>query len=462
MTQRVDRDTIVAVATPPGRGGIGVVRVSGSGALAAVAPVLQLNAALLPNRTRLTRVVDPASRQADGNAPVLDQAVVTLFAAPHSYTGEDVVEISTHGAPVILEHVVRGAIAGGARLARPGEFTERAFLNGRLDLTEAEAVHDLVAAHTLHQARTAAAQLGGSLARAVAPIKARLVELIAALEAGIDFAEDDIDLLPDADLLARIAAAAAPLRALEGTFRYGRIVREGATLAIAGRPNAGKSSLFNALLRRDRAIVTPVPGTTRDLVTEGLDLDGIPVQLTDTAGLRETADLVESLGIARSREALAEATLTLLVVDANAPPHPEDLAVLQAQTDRPVVVALSKVDLLPEVLPVPDFGAAPVVRTSAITGAGLEQLRAVLRRQLAEEPVGGSSSALLTNLRQHGAVSAALEALAAAERAVPNRIPHEMLLLDLHAALRALDELTGATTADDILHTIFARFCIGK
>ena len=457
-------DTIVAISTPPGRGGIGVVRVSGANAQLIAASLLANPGALAPAEARFTRILDAGAAGADGRAPVLDEAVVTFFPAPHSYTGEDVVEMSTHGAPVILEHVVRSCLRNGARLARPGEFTERAFLSGRLDLTQAEAVHDLVQATTLHQARTAASQLGGSLARAITPAKQQLVQLIATLEAGIDFAEDDIDLLPESAIAEQIAAIVGCLAALERTFAFGRILREGFSLAIVGRPNSGKSSLFNALLARERAIVTSSPGTTRDLITEHLAIHGIPVQLSDTAGLRESTDEAESLGIAKSREALAEASLILLVIDSTLPVNAEDLALLTAHAGRPMLVARNKIDLLPSGLRVgtalPD--GVRVIDVSARTSAGLPDLQDAIRDALATEPEGGTGAAMLTNIRQHEAVAAGLAALAAATTAVQDHTPHEVLLLDLHAALRALDELTGVTTADNILQLIFSSFCIGK
>ena len=295
-------DTIAAISTPPGRGGIGIVRLSGPDARAIAGLLLKLRHPPAHAQARFAEIVDAATGE------ILDEAVVTFFAGPHSYTGEDIVEIAAHGSPVLLDHLLRTCIRNGARLAAPGEFTQRAFLAGRLDLTQAEAVHDLIESTTLHQARVAAQQLGGALSRQVAPIKEKLVRLIATLEAGIDFAEDDIDLLPAAEITAQIEAVQTPLAALEETFGYGRIVRDGSTLAIVGRPNAGKSSLFNRLVQRDRAIVTAAPGTTRDLVTERVSLEGIPLELIDTAGLRDATDEAESIGIAKSREAMAEAS----------------------------------------------------------------------------------------------------------------------------------------------------------
>jgi tRNA modification GTPase len=446
-------DTIVAISTPAGRGGIGIVRLSGVRAREIAGRLVQLSHPLAAGRARFGHLTDPES------GAVLDEVLVTFFEAPHSYTTEDVLEIATHGSPVLLEHTVRRAVEAGARLAEPGEFTERAFLAGRLDLTQAEAVRDLIDASTLHQARVAAQQLGGGLSRKIAPVKQRLVELIAGLEAGVDFAEDDIDTMDASEIATRLAAVQAPLRELERSFGYGRIVHDGLRLAIVGRPNAGKSSLFNRLVERDRAIVTATPGTTRDLVTERVSIEGIPVELIDTAGLRESSDEAETIGVAKSREAMAEADLVLVVIDAADVPHAEDDATVEALRDRPVLVAANKIDLAnPERIA---QVKAPFVRTSALTGEGIPELR----RAIVEAATLGAPStetALVTNLRQSKAITKALAALDKAGEASANGIPHEMILLDLYEALGSLDALTGTTTTDDILWLIFSSFCIGK
>ena len=447
-----EEDTIVAISTPPGRGGIGIVRLSGPQARTIAERLIKLRHPLAPAQARFAEVIDSTGE-------TLDEAVVTYFQSPHSYTSEDIVEIAAHGSPVLLDHLLRQCLAAGARLAEPGEFTQRAFISGRLDLTQAEAVHDLIEATTLHQARIAAQQLGGSLSRRITPIKQQLIALIAALEAGIDFAEDDIDLLPDNEITAQIQSIQAPLAALERTFTYGRIVREGFTLAITGRPNVGKSSLFNRLIERDRAIVTATPGTTRDLVTERVSLDGIPVELIDTAGLRESTDEAESIGIAKSREAMAEADVVLFVFDATAPIHHDDEEAITALTTRRFIVVANKQDLLPATNPFKP-GTYTVVETSALTGAGIPELRrAILSLLTTEAPT--TETALLTNLRQQRAVSAALAALGRVQEAVTTS-PHEIILLDLYEALQALDVLTGTTTSDDILNLVFSKFCIGK
>jgi tRNA modification GTPase len=322
-----------------------------------------------------------------------------------------------------------------------------------------EAVRDLIDSQTLHQARVAAQQLGGALSHRAAPLKAKLVELIAALEAGIDFAEDDVSVLPSRAIVEHIAQIAAPLRELARSFAYGKLVHEGLTLAIVGRPNVGKSSLFNRLVERERAIVTASPGTTRDLVSETVALGGIPVRLVDTAGIRRALDEAESIGIRKSLEALADADLVLVVLDASQPPAPEDDELLRDIGSRPAIVVANKSDLAGD-RAITRSSDHPLLETSALSGAGIEQLRA----KIIEMAGGGAEheSAVLTNVRQQQAVTAAIEALSSATRAAESNTPHEMLLLDLYSALRALDELTGATTTDDILSLIFSTFCIGK
>src|SRR5271169_2815958 len=313
-------DTIVAIATPPGRGGIGVVRLSGAEARDIARPMLRLAHGhdLETGRAHFGELIDPASGER------IDEVVVTLFAKPHSYTTDDVVEISCHGSPVVLRHVVEMAIAAGARLAEPGEFTMRAFLNGRIDLTQAEAVRDLIESQTLYQAQVAARQLDGALSRRLQPIKQKLVELIATMEAGVDFAEDDVAVIADEQILGRIEAIRAPLEALLASSAFGKVVHEGLTLAIVGQPNVGKSSLFNRLVESERAIVTATPGTTRDLVSETVAIGGIPVKLVDTAGIRQALDEAESIGVQKSMEALVDADLVLVVMDASQPETHED------------------------------------------------------------------------------------------------------------------------------------------
>jgi tRNA modification GTPase len=455
-------ETIVAIATPPGRGGIGIVRLSGPASLRIAEPMLRLRNPLTHAHARFADLLDLETQEK------LDEAVVTFFAAPHSYTGEDVVEMAAHGSPVILETLVRQALEAGARLAAPGEFTQRAFLSGRIDLTQAEAVHDLIAAQTLYQARVAAQQLHGALSRRIKPIKEGLVALIAMLEAGIDFAEDDIDVLPAEEILSRIEEIRHLLQPVADSFARGRIVHEGLMLAIVGRPNAGKSSLFNRIVQRERAIVTASPGTTRDLVTERVSLGGIPVELVDTAGMREASDEAEQIGIRKTREALAEADMVLLVLDATVAPEQEELELLATLAQRKALVVVNKMDLgrhlgRPGQAMEEALGGLglPVVHTSALSGEGVDQLKQKMLAMVGDKTVE-TEGGMLTSLRQYEAVNGTLEGLATAGAAAGQNIPHEMVLLDLYGALRHLDSLTGETTSDDILHLIFSTFCIGK
>ncbi len=391
----------------------------------------------------------------------IDEVVVTYFAKPHSYTTDDILEISAHGSPIVLRHIVELALSRGARLAEPGEFTMRAFLNGRIDLTQAEAIRDLIESQTLFQAKVAAQQLEGSLSKRLKPIKEKLVDLVALLEAGIDFAEDDVSIAPDATILEHLAKMAAPLTKLADSFAYGKLVHEGLTLAIVGRPNVGKSSLFNRLVERERAIVTATPGTTRDLISETVAIGGIPVHLVDTAGIRNALDEAESIGIQKSMEALAEADLVLVVVDGSQPVAAEDRELLTQIMDRRAIVVENKSDLGGSRFEDPD-SPLPRVRTSALTGDGISVLRAEILRHVGGSDSASAESGFLTNIRQQRLVLDSMAALGAAKMAVMNKIPHEMLLMDLYNALRPLDEMTGATTTDDILNLIFSTFCIGK
>jgi len=446
-------DTIIAISTPPGRGGIGVVRLSGPEARQIALPLFRLKHPLEAGRAVFGELIDQQSGER------IDEVVATFFERPRSYTTEDVVEISAHGSPVVLQYVVEQALARGARLAEPGEFTMRAFLNGRIDLTQAEAVRDLIESQTLYQAKVAAQQLEGGLSRRLQPIKQNLVELIARLEAGIDFAEDDVSVLPSEKILDQIAAVRAPLEELAATFTYGKIVHQGLTLAIVGRPNVGKSSLFNRLVERERAIVTATPGTTRDLVSETVAIGGIPVRLVDTAGIRRALDEAESIGIRKSMEALAEADLVLAVIDCSQPVASEDRELLSQIGKRPAILVANKCDLNGSQFPIADAGL-PQVRTSAVTGEGVHELRAQILQHMGTG--AESESGMLTNIRHRNLVRESLAGLDAARIAVKNRVPHEMLLLDLYNALRPLDEITGATTTDNILNLIFSKFCIGK
>jgi tRNA modification GTPase len=446
-------DTIVAISTPPGRGGLGVVRLSGAQARSIAGRILRFSgeADWRPWHVQMAELPD---RQ--GN-PV-DQVLVAFFEAPRSYTAEDVVEISCHGSPVVLRHAIERALEAGARLADPGEFTLRAFLNGRIDLPRAEAIRDLIEATTLYQARIAAQQAGGSVSRRIAPLKEQLLDLIALLEAGIDFAEDDVSVASAGEILRRLAPVLEGVSQLAATFQYGGLVRSGLTLAIVGRPNVGKSSLFNRLLEQDRAIVASAPGTTRDLVSETASISGIPVKLYDTAGIREGAELVESLGIERSFQAMADADLTLVVVDISQPLDDQDRALIaRAEGQGRCLVAGNKRDLVGQAVP-----PASPISVSALTGEGVAQLREAILEALAPQGAFEQETGFITSLRHEQLLRESAGYLEKAGAAAEAGIPHEMLLLDLYSALRPIDAITGATSADDILNRIFSTFCIGK
>jgi tRNA modification GTPase len=413
--------------------------------------MLRLKYELAPRIATVADLIDEAGE-------TVDHVVVTWFAAPHSYTAEHVVELSCHGAPVVLRFCVERAMQAGARPAEPGEFTLRAYLNGRIDLPQAEAVRELIDATTLYQARVAASQVDGSVSRRLGPVKKELLDLIALLEAGIDFAEDDIDVAGHEEILRRLGIVRTAVDALIRSFRYGRLVFGGFSMAIVGRPNVGKSSLFNRLLEQDRAIVTDIPGTTRDTVSETASLGGLPVKLIDTAGIRTGLDVVETLGIERSYQALADADLSIVVVDASVPLEADDRDLLKraARSGRRLIAA-NKSDQ-------PPAGEMPpgALRVSALTGEGIEELRAAILEAISPESGIEQEAGFITSLRHEQLLREAREALEHTERAVHAGIPHEMLLLDLYAALAPVDAITGATTADDILNRIFSTFCIGK
>ena len=485
-------ETIAAISTPPGRGGIGMVRLSGSRAVEIACAVIHLaKLPLEPRRATLGRFGDPASGRE------LDEVVATLFQGPHSYTGEDIVEISGHGSPVILGYLVECCLERGARAAEPGEFTMRAFLNGRIDLTQAEAVRDLIESRTLYQARLAAGQMEGALSVRLKPHKQALIELVARLEAGIDFGEDDLPVSGWAEITASLEAIQADLARLAAGYEYGRIVREGLSLAIVGRPNVGKSSLFNRLLNEERAIVTATPGTTRDLVAESAAIGGIPVRLVDTAGVRETHDEAEQIGVRKTLEAIADSDLRLLVLDCSEDWTAKDRLLLDRL--RPLgalLVACNKSDLprrldeayvarelsgqgnlsaesaassgpgslLVSTIPATSAPAAPaaVVWTSALTGEGVPNLKDKILELAAPARDLPCEGTLVTNLRHQQLIRESLTALGHAREAAGSRVHHEMLLLDLYDAVHALDAVTGATTVEDVLGVIFSSFCVGK
>lgn len=464
-------DTIVAIATPPGRGGIGVVRVSGPEAERIARDLTGRAKPFTPRRSTFAGITGVRSRnsppaettQGQGPVDVRDRVVVTYFKAPASYTGEDVVEISAHGSPVVLSGIVRAAIDAGARLAEPGEFTLRAFLNNKIDLIQAEAVADLVDAVTPLQARAAFDQLEGTLTRTIAEIERELFDVIAKLEASLDFPDEGYHFIAPQEARHALGGIAGRINGLLAQAARGRLIREGAQVAIVGAPNVGKSSLFNTLLNTNRAIVTAIPGTTRDLLTERADIGGLSLSLIDTAGVRETVDVVEQEGVSRARDAMGVADLVLVVLDRSRPRSQEDQDLLDATAARPRVIVLNKSDL-PDAsgsqLPAGCDGPADAVAVSAKTGAGIDRLiDAIAAALTANEPLRDQPQ--ITNLRH----AALLErAGAAIDRAVAGlgQVSEEFPLLDLQEASDALQEITGQRTSDDLLRHIFERFCIGK
>ena len=465
-------DTIAAIATAPGAAGLAVLRVSGPRALAVAGAVFR-GAALAEVASHTVHhgwAVWPRADAGSGGAVPdarLDEVLATVFRAPRSYTSEDVVEIACHGGELPSRRVLAALLAAGARLARPGEFTLRAFLHGRMDLAQAEAVADLIHAETAAGHALAVAQLAGGLSRTLADLGERIADALAEVEARVDFAEDVDGIEVPGHVVAAIAQVDLGLAALLAGAPWARAIREGVRVPIVGRPNVGKSSLFNALLGESRAIVTEVPGTTRDRVSEAIELAGIRVTLSDTAGLRETDDAVESIGVARARAALEGSALALWVVDASAPLALDDRRVAGALAGKPVLVALNKSDRpgalgAGDVEPLLNGAPRRIVSVSAISGAGLDALRAALAELLGAGADAGGMSAAVGNLRHAEALERTRAALGRAARAAAEGLPGEIVALELREALSALGEVTGRSVSEDLLERIFTKFCVGK
>lgn len=451
-------DTIVAIATPPGHGGIGVVRISGPAAPEVAARLLDRPSPLRARHATVCRIADRGAGSA-----VVDEVVATRFEAPRSYTGDDVVEVAAHGSPVILRRIVELALAAGARLAEPGEFTLRAYLNDRIDLVQAEAVADLVDAVTPLQARAAMDQLEGTLTRTVARIDAALFDLVARLEASLDFPDEGFHFITRESAGAELENVDQQLGDLARDGRRGRMIREGAMVAIAGRPNAGKSSLFNALVGAERSIVTSIPGTTRDVLTERVDIAGVPITLVDTAGMREAVDAIEAEGVRRARQAQDIARLVVVVLDSSEPLTRDDRE-LAMDRSRERVIAINKADL-PRAWPIDAVRAtddAGVIVVSALTGEGLDELR----RAIAGRLTGGTGdlrdAPAITNVRHLALVDEARAAVGRAQESIAAGATEELVLAELSAARSALDAIVGRKSSDDLLRHIFGRFCIGK
>jgi tRNA modification GTPase len=450
-------ETIVAISTPFGHSGIGVIRMSGRNSSAIARSHFRPHVPLAPIVHRSAVV----GKWLDGTGEQIDEVILTLFLGPHSFTGEDVVEISAHGNPLALRRIVQCVRAAGARIAEPGEFTLRAVAHGKIDLAQAEAVREFIEAQTDRQARTALSQMAGSLSNRLRPIKNHLVDVIAQLEAGIDFADDDVDVPSNASIVERLRPLRADLASLGETFGYGRILANGIRLTILGKPNVGKSSLFNRLVSAERAIVTEIPGTTRDVLTETVNVDGVPLCFADTAGIRETNDPVESIGVRRTFEAVSDTDLALVVLDGSVALDHNDRHTLEKAEAIPHLIVVNKADL-PQMIDLSGFNGRPRVLLSARTGQGLDALHEALRALLLSQKINSADDLILTNVRHHETISRAVVALDAARTALGACVPHEMVLIDLYDGLAALGELTGEVVTEDILDRIFSTFCVGK
>jgi tRNA modification GTPase len=446
--------TIVALSTPRGRGALAVIRLSGSDAIAIARQLGSLDV-VEPRRATLTNLRRPGENQ------ILDQVLLTCFSAPNSLTGEDVIEISCHGSPAVVRSIIDATLELGAVLAGAGEFTLRAVSNGKINLAQAEAIRDLIAAQTDAAVKQASRQLNGELANALAPLKEKLVEAIVLLESALEFVEEDLP-APRADAIEEdLAAVSRGVEKLSESYSAGRLLQEGIRVTITGRPNVGKSSLFNSLIERERAIVTDIPGTTRDTLSEAIDLEGIPVIFTDTAGLRETTDGIETLGIERTRRAMGDSDLVLVVLDGSTELGPSDQDLITQTASSRRLVVMNKSDL-------PTFNAASccveeveAINVSARTGEGLTALRAAILASLNSNGID-DGSLLITNARHYDLLCSAKRELEAARIALRDRHSEELVLVPLHNALRLLGQITGETTTEDILSEIFATFCIGK
>ena len=447
-------NTVVALSTPRGRGALAVIRLSGPQAITIARQMARIDS-FEPRRATLTDLRVPHRDE------VLDQVLLTCFPTPHSLTGEDVVEISCHGSPAIVRRIIDTALSLGAVLAGPGEFTLRALSNGKINLAQAEAIRDLIAAQTDAAVKQAARQLNGELSKALDPFKEKLIEVIVLLESALEFVEDDLPAPQVNRVEEAFDSVIRGVDQLSQSYSAGRLLHDGARVAITGRPNVGKSSLFNSLVRSERAIVTDVPGTTRDTLSESIDIGGVPVLLTDTAGLRETSDNVETLGIERTHRAMGDADVVLLVLDGSSEVGPEDRALLERTADARRVVVMNKCDLpsfeplarcTPEVEP---------INVSARTGEGLGTLHSAILSKLNGAGTE-DGSLLITNARHYDLLSNAKRELESARACFADRHSEELVLAPLHNALKLLGQITGETTTEDILSEIFATFCIGK
>jgi tRNA modification GTPase len=447
--------TIVALSTPSGRSAIAVIRLSGPRSIEIVNSLTADCCEFEPRKATLVHVLDR------DNKGIIDQVIVTYFEAPHSLTGEDVVEIACHGAPAVIRQIIDWSLQLGARLAGPGEFSLRAVANGKMNLAEAEAIRDLINSQTEAAAKQAARQLNGELSNTLEPLKKNLIDVIVVLESALEFVEDDLPPAQVGALQERLTRVCIGLENFAASYRTGHLLYDGVRVAITGPPNAGKSSLFNKLAARERAIVSEIPGTTRDTLTEAVDIEGIPVLLTDTAGLRDTPDAIESLGIARTHQAMSDADFSLLVLDGTRPIGPAEEQLIGQETHTSRLIVLNKSDLENYSEQLRGRERLKWFRVSAKTGEGLSELRAAILRELHSGAMA-SEGLLITNARHHDLLCRAKNELDSAVELLTAGISEELVVSRLQNALKFLGDITGETTTEDILSQIFATFCIGK
>ena len=449
-------DTIVALATPPGRGGIGVIRLSGPRSLHILRKLVACDDFdPEPSLLTLRSLIDPATNE------TLDRALVGYFKAPHSFTGEEVVELHCHGSPILLRTIVDLTLTLDARMATPGEFSLRAVANGRMKLSEAEAIRDLVDAQTDAAARQATRQMKGEISNALQPLKDELLKIIVRLESSLEFVEDDLPLVEQDQLVSSLRGLCLECERMASTFSRGRLLRDGIRVTLIGRPNVGKSSLFNGLVGHGRAIVTDIPGTTRDAITESIGVGGVPLVITDTAGLRVSTDQIEAIGVDRTRREAADSDLLVVVIDGSEPLAQEDREVLSEAANRRYIIALNKSDLNGFSVTRITDDRSSIVSVSAKTAAGLDGLRAAMLKPFTNGNANGEGL-LITNARHHDLLMRAIDSIRSSENLLLDHASEEIILVGLLNALRYLGEITGETTSDEILGKIFSTFCIGK
>jgi len=449
-------DTIVALATPPGRGGIGVIRLSGPRSLHILRKLVACDDFdPEPNVLTLRSLIDPATNE------TLDRALVGYFKAPHSFTGEEVVELHCHGSPILLRTIVDLTLTLDARMATPGEFSLRAVANGRMKLSEAEAIRDLVDAQTDAAARQATRQMKGEISNALQPLKDELLKIIVRLESSLEFVEDDLPLVEQDQLVSSLRGLCLECERMASTFSRGRLLRDGIRVTLIGRPNVGKSSLFNGLVGHGRAIVTDIPGTTRDAITESIGVGGVPLVITDTAGLRVSTDQIEAIGVDRTRREAADSDLLVVVIDGSEPLTEADREVLSEAANRRYIIALNKSDLNGFSVTRITDDRSSIVSVSAKTAAGLDGLRAAMLKPFTNGNANGEGL-LITNARHHDLLMRAIDSIRSSENLLLDHASEEIILVGLLNALRYLGEITGETTSDEILGKIFSTFCIGK